>query len=660
MSKPRYLTKSRFKMALECPTKLFYTAKKDYANQKKDDPFLLALADGGFQVGELAKQYYPEGVDIRELDYDTALEKTNEVLARENVTIFEAAVKVDDLFIRVDVLKKQGDRISLFEVKSKSWDPDGDSMEGKRVSIVAGWRPYLEDIAFQKYVVRKAFPAWSVKAFLTLVNKNVACPTDGLHQKFRVKEDQQGRKYVEVKDLDEEERATKILVDVPVDSSCEIIYAEVRGEPDQDYAAKAKRLSQAYKKDEKIAAVVTSACAACEFSASNEDLKSELKCGKTECWGEALGFSPEDVRKPTVLDIWNFRKKDELIHAGTVRMTDVSLGDIAPNADGKPGLSAKERQWIQVEKTQDNDDTPWLDCDGLKREFASWNFPLHFIDFETAAPAIPFNKGRFAYEGIAFQYSHHVLDEEGKIEHKGQYINTTPGEFPNYEFIRALKRELEADSGAIFMYAPHENTYLNLIYRQLKTDPDDIADGDELCDFIRTVTKSTRGSVETWEGDRSMVDMLQIVKRFYYDPRMGGSNSLKDVLPAVLSRSGLLQDKYSGPVYGGDGEIVSLNFENQTWLNIKGEKVSNPYDLLPKLHEGSSDSTLEFLSGEDALKDGGAAMTAYARIQYVEMQDYEREAIRTALLKYCELDTLAMVMLYEGLKDLAKKGGEAA
>ena len=34
--------------------------------------------------------------------------------------------------------------------------------------------------------------------------------------------------------------------------------------------------------------------------------------------------------------------------------------------------------------------------------------------------------------------------------------------------------------------------------------------------------------------------------------------------------------------------------------------------------------------------------------------------IRTALLKYCELDTLAMVMLYEGLKDLAESGGEAA
>jgi len=49
----RVLTKSRFKLALECPNKLYYTRKKEYANTKKDDPFLAALADGGFQVEEL-------------------------------------------------------------------------------------------------------------------------------------------------------------------------------------------------------------------------------------------------------------------------------------------------------------------------------------------------------------------------------------------------------------------------------------------------------------------------------------------------------------------------------------------------------------------------------------------------------------------------------
>jgi uncharacterized protein YprB with RNaseH-like and TPR domain len=34
------------------------------------------------------------------------------------------------------------------------------------------------------------------------------------------------------------------------------------------------------------------------------------------------------------------------------------------------------------------------------------------------------------------------------------------------------------------------------------------------------------------------------------------------------------------------------------------------------------------------------------------MSDKERNEITTGLLKYCELDTLAMVMIYEHLKEL--------
>ena len=68
----RYLTKSRFQLSMECPTKLFYTRKDEYANKKLDDAFLLALAEGGFQVGELAKKYHPGGHDIRALGYEEA------------------------------------------------------------------------------------------------------------------------------------------------------------------------------------------------------------------------------------------------------------------------------------------------------------------------------------------------------------------------------------------------------------------------------------------------------------------------------------------------------------------------------------------------------------------------------------------------------------
>ena len=62
--KPRYLTKSRFKIAQECPTKLAYTGKPGYGNTKNDDPFLRALAEGGFQVGALAKLYIPGGTEV--------------------------------------------------------------------------------------------------------------------------------------------------------------------------------------------------------------------------------------------------------------------------------------------------------------------------------------------------------------------------------------------------------------------------------------------------------------------------------------------------------------------------------------------------------------------------------------------------------------------
>ena len=48
MTKPRYLTKSRFKLAVQCPTKLFYTGKKNiYRDTMQEDSFLAIVAMGG-------------------------------------------------------------------------------------------------------------------------------------------------------------------------------------------------------------------------------------------------------------------------------------------------------------------------------------------------------------------------------------------------------------------------------------------------------------------------------------------------------------------------------------------------------------------------------------------------------------------------------------
>lgn len=649
--KPRYLTKTRFKLAMECPTKLFYTGKPEYANQKNEDPFLIALADGGFQVGELAKQYFPGGYDITTRDYDEALDQTNDLLKMEKVVIFEAAFRFNNLFIRADIVVKNGDHIDLIEVKAKSFDAGSDNFFNRTGSIVSRWQSYLYDVAFQKHVVTNALPNCSLTAYLMMADKLAMCPTDGLNQKFKIVTDEDGRKSVAIKELNDEDLASRILCKVNVEDCCDVIYNIMC--KTSTFTEYVDYLSNHYLMDKKIAIYPSAACKNCEFQATEGEIKSGLRTGLQECWKESLGWQDSDFLESTVLDIWDFRKKDKYFEEGRIKITQICEEDISPQDDGKSGLSRTQRQWLQILKEQNGDNKHWIDKDNLRRQMDQWIYPLHFIDFETAMVAIPFNKGRHPYEGIAFQYSHHVVHENGYIEHYGQYLNTTPGLFPNYDFIRSLKKELEQDKGSIFRYAAHENTYLSLIYHQLQQDPDHIPDREELCEFIRSIIHSEKG-LDKWVGNRDMIDMLTLVKRYYYDPFMEGSNSIKQVLPAILNSSAYLKSKYSMPIYGARGGIPSHNYTDWQWIEYENGRVVDPYTLLPKMFQDISDKNLALLNDSDELKDGGAALTAYARMQFEEMSEYERGEITQALLKYCELDTLAMVMIYEGWRDLMK------
>ena len=93
MSSLRYLTKSRFKLALDCPTKLYYTRKSEYANTAETDSFLEQLAQGGFQVEELARMEHPGGIALLgdDHDYEKLAAETRKLLTRDEVTIFEPA-----------------------------------------------------------------------------------------------------------------------------------------------------------------------------------------------------------------------------------------------------------------------------------------------------------------------------------------------------------------------------------------------------------------------------------------------------------------------------------------------------------------------------------------------------------------------------------------
>ena len=50
--------------------------------------------------------------------------------------------------------------------------------------------------------------------------------------------------------------------------------------------------------------------------------------------------------------------------------------------------------------------------------------------------------------------------------------------------------------------------------------------------------------------------------------------------------------------------------------------------------------------------EGGAAAMAYSRLQFERLSEDQRSRIRDGLLRYCELDTLAMVMVVEGWREM--------
>lgn len=121
----------------------------------------------------------------------------------------------------------------------------------------------------------------------------------------------------------------------------------------------------------------------------------------------------------------------------------------------------------------------------------------------------------------------------------------------------------------------------------------------------------------------------------------------------MLNDSEYLKEKYSQPIYGSDEHGIKIcNFKDHTWVRFEGDELINPYRHLPDVFDETPNEKWAFLEELNAIREGGTAMIAYLRLQYDDLPDEYRMQIRTALLKYCELDTLAMVMIYEGLREM--------
>ena len=650
----RYLTKSRFKEGLECETKLFYSNNSEYHNSKKEDSFLEALAEGGFQVGELAKflvseNPYEESISVKSLDYEIALLETKEKLKNDYVSIAEAAFNYRDLFIRVDLLKKEKELIRIYEVKAKSWsesdlhDPEDIFIKKYKTGKNKGkeyinkeWYFYLYDIAFQRYVVNKIFPEFNIESNLVLADKNISSNIDGLNQKFKLKKDTNNIKEVEVpKNLKKSDLGIIPLKVINVDKTCDFIENQLVN--DKSFTDFVDYLSKVYKKNERVFSVIDQRCFSCEYRA---DKNSNLKSGFNECF-EKNGKQPDDSLS-FVEDLWKSTKKE--VDKGNFFIEQINENDyLREDIKKNDGMTTNFRQYLQIIKTKNKDLSSYYDPK-LTDTILSFEKPYHFIDFETSAMALPFHKNRKPYEPVAFQYSYHLMDNK-KIEHKGEFLDTSP-KFPNYNFVRSLKNEFGSEiKGTIFRYHNHENTILNQIYSQLKNESStDIPDKNELLDFIKYICTPTKNHIGEWiKGPKSMIDMFQLVVSLYYSPYSKGSNSIKYILPSVINDSQYLKDKYKEKIYGTD-LIPSKNFKNHSWLN---NNSNDPYQSLPPIFQNIKKNSPSEISTFNNLDDGGAAMTAYGFLQFSNTNDDLRKKIEDALLRYCELDTMAMVIIFE-------------
>ena len=151
-----------------------------------------------------------------------------------------------------------------------------------------------------------------------------------------------------------------------------------------------------------------------------------------------------------------------------------------------------------------------------------------------------------------------------------------------------------------------------------------------------------------------MVDLCDLAKRAYFHTATKGSSSIKKVLPAVLSTAPQLRMRYAQPIYGDPKVMPSLNYPPFAWCPTgPNGHVLDPYERLRDL--GAQLLGEEVRPGEDpdelAICEGGAAATAYARLQFESLTPESRKNLEQALLRYCELDTLAMVMVVQGWRE---------
>ena len=285
-------------------------------------------------------------------------------------------------------------------------------------------------------------------------------------------------------------------------------------------------------------------------------------CGeKLNC--EYLKLHFQDLPDYTVFNISriNKTKLKDLLERGIINIRDV------PD-DYK--LSDKQQIHVTAAKTGE----PYIDRNGIAERMATWQYPLHFLDYETFSYAIPQFDGIRPFQQMCFQYSLHTIREKGgEMEHKYFLAHTEID--PPRSLAAALYEHMAGDLGTVLVwYEAFEKTRNDEMAAMFP----------EFAEFFADINAHT-------------YDLMKIFSdNLYVHPEFKGSSSIKKVLPVLLPD---LSYKNLGI---GDGMTASISW--------------------------------------------------YRAAKWESMEEKERRQIFQNLEKYCEMDTLAMVEIFNKLCSL--------
>jgi hypothetical protein len=608
------LSKSDFQLASSCSKKLVYK-KAQYPTVNDTNEYMEMLAQGGYIVGHMATLMFPEGIEITGTT-NACLKETEEYLQQQNCTLFEAAIQSGQKIVRIDILKKVGNKIQLIEVKSKSYDSEESKSKNQKEL-----QPYFEDVAYQYYVLREAYPHLEIECSLLMPDKAMRSNIDGLAGWFRIDPGIDETKEIHEIITQQKPRFTRPevvfkfehhperenfihqLLNNGILDFLDVTEQVLKLQPIIHYRAERflDILNQGIQSNHDP---INKKCKTCEFNSG-----SNMPNGFKECWGDLA------ERENHIFDLYfgnaighhsSGYYFDELIEQGKTSLFEIDF-DRLKNAKGELG-SRGTRQTIQIENTRNQNE--WISPD-LSQLGEQFTYPLHFIDFETYTGALPFHAGMRPYELIAFQWSCHTIQSPGAAPVHHEWIHTGE-QFPNFEFAESLM-QLIGYSGTPFMWATHENTVLRGILGQM-----DVFEysNDNLSKWLTDITKDT-------DRDGRLVDMNRLTAEHYFHPYMKGRTSIKKVLPAIWNHHEYLHQ-------------ISF-FKEYSAIDLDG-RVIDPYDTLVIK---TDDETYD-----DVVKGGTDAMRAYQRIRFDDtLSDARKEELKNKLLKYCKLDTMAMVII---------------